>query len=300
MNFEQLLNHGAQQARLPRLEARILLSCVSGKSQEWLIAHGLDEVAAPDIEQFLALARRRADGEPIAYLAGQREFFGRRFRVTPAVLIPRPDTEVLAATALDLISGQAAPRLLDLGTGSGVLAVTLALERPDCDVLATDVSSAALEVAKQNAADLGAGRIVFRLGDWWQALDGVEPGFQLIVSNPPYIADGDPHLMQADLRFEPRQALSAGAAGDVDLRRIIAQAPAWLAPGGWLALEHGLEQGADCRHLMLAQRFQEVRTLCDLEHRERVTLGRTARVALRGAPGAWAADSSDNDPANLR
>ncbi len=243
MNFEQLLNQGAQQARLPRLEARILLACVTGKSQEWLVAHGLDEVEGPGIDQFMALARRRAGGEPIAYLAGEREFFGRRFRVTPAVLIPRPDTEVLAATALDLISGQPAPRLLDLGTGSGILAITLALERPDAEIVASDLSSDALEVARQNATDLGAGRIVFRLGDWWEALEGVAPGFQLIVSNPPYIAAGDPHLVQGDLRFEPRQALSAGPAGDADLRRIITQAPAWLRPGGWLALSMDLNKG---------------------------------------------------------
>jgi release factor glutamine methyltransferase len=287
VNFEQLLNQGAQQARLPRLEARILLACVTGKSQEWLVAHGLDEVEGPGIDQFMALARRRAGGEPIAYLAGEREFFGRRFRVTPAVLIPRPDTEVLAATALDLISGQPAPRLLDLGTGSGILAITLALERPDAEIVASDLSSDALEVARQNATDLGAGRIVFRLGDWWEALEGVAPGFQLIVSNPPYIAAGDPHLVQGDLRFEPRQALSAGPAGDADLRRIITQAPAWLRPGGWLALEHGLEQGAHCRHLMQLEGFQEVRTLRDLEHRERVTVGRSA-LAPVGAPGAQA------------
>lgn len=288
MNFEQLLNQGTQQARLPRLEARILLACVTGKSQEWLVAHGLDEVEGPGIDQFMALARRRAGGEPIAYLAGEREFFGRRFRVTPAVLIPRPDTEVLAATALDLISGQPAPRLLDLGTGSGILAITLALERADAEIIASDVSSDALEVARQNATDLGAGRIVFKLGDWWQALDGVAPGFQLIVSNPPYIAAGDPHLVQGDLRFEPQQALSAGPVGDADLRRIITQAPAWLGPGGWLALEHGLEQGAHCRHLMQAEGFQEVRTLRDLEHRERVTVGRSALAVPAGAPGPQA------------
>lgn len=272
--FEELLAAGSRQRGLPWREARMLMAVVAGRSQEWLVAHGLDP-AEPDVaDRFLALAARRARGEPMAYLTGVREFYGRAFAVSPAVLIPRPETELLVEVALALLDGARAPRLLDMGTGSGVLAVTLALERPDATVLATDASRAALQVATGNAASLGAGRIGFHCGDWWQALDPQAGRFDLIVSNPPYIAADDPHLSQGDLRFEPRHALAAGPEGDADLRKIIAGAPERLVSGGWLAVEHGLEQGARCRHLMEQAGFADVFTHLDLEHRERVTVGR--------------------------
>jgi release factor glutamine methyltransferase len=297
-SLHQSLPHGSsqvRQARLPRLEARMLLACVTGKSQEWLVAHGPDEVGAADAERFLALAHRRAAGEPMAYLCGDREFFSRPFQVTPDVLIPRPDTELLVTVALTLAKDLAAPQLLDLGTGSGILAVTLALERPDSVVTATDASSAALDVARANAAALGARRISFLLGDWWQALDGSGRGFDLVVSNPPYIAADDPHLSAGDLRYEPRLALAAGPHGDEHLRRIIAGAPAWLKPRGWLALEHGHEQGPTCRELLREHGFGAVATHRDLEHRDRVTVGQ------RPDPGTAAAradvDCADGAPA---
>lgn len=272
--YEQLLSRGCRQHGLSRREARMLLAVAAGTSQEWLVAHGLDAAQAEVSDRFVALAARRESGEPMAYLTGVREFYGRPFLVTPAVLIPRPETELLVEVALRLLQGASGPCLLDLGTGSGILAVTLALERPDAAVLATDASRGALQVATANAASLGAGRIGFHCGDWWQALDRKVGRFDLIVSNPPYIASGDPHLSQGDLRFEPRQALAAGPAGDADLREIIAGAPERLENGAWLAVEHGLEQGARCRQLMERAGFAGVLTHRDLEHRERVTVGR--------------------------
>jgi release factor glutamine methyltransferase len=205
------------------------------------------------------------------------------------VLIPRPETELLVEVALELLKDVARPRLLDLGTGSGILAVTLALERPDALVVAADLSRQALDVAGRNAAALGAGRIVFREGNWWQALEGA-PGletakgskaafapagpFDLIVSNPPYLAADDPHLALGDLRFEPSLALVAGSEGATALDAVIAHAAGHLERRGWLAVEHGLEQGVMCRHLMKQSGFEAIETRRDLEHRERVTLGR--------------------------
>ena len=256
----------------------MLLACVTGKAQEWLVAHGTDEADEASVARFAALTERRALGEPIAYLTGVREFFSRPFRVTPAVLIPRPETELLLEVVLAAIAGIRAPRLLDLGTGSGILAVSLALERPDAVVVATDISEAALEVARANAAALGASRIEFRAGAWWQALDPDERGFDAIASNPPYIAAADPHLLQGDLRFEPLHALSAGPLGDDDIRQLISGAPDRLRHNGWLALEHGFEQAAHCRRLMQQRGLAGIRTHADLEHRDRVTVGRHIRA----------------------
>jgi release factor glutamine methyltransferase len=274
MTLDALLARACREQSLGRLEARMLLAHAAGRPQEWVVAHGTDAVDDDTARAFTALAARRALGEPIAYLVGVREFYSRPFRVSPAVLIPRPETETLVALALQLLSERQSPRLLDLGTGSGILAVTLALERPDAAVVATDTSIEALAVARTNAAALGADRVDFRAGDWWQALAQADADFDLIVSNPPYIAAADPHLGLGDLRFEPRRALTPGAAGDEDIRRIVDGAPARLAAAGWLAIEHGLEQGALCRHLLLARGFAGVRTHGDLEGRERVTCGR--------------------------
>lgn len=271
--LDRLLSQACRDHALSRLEARMLLACATARPQEWLVAHGLEDADEAAARRFLALAARRARGEPMAYLTGEREFFSRSFAVTPAVLIPRPETEVLAEVGLALVRNLKSPRLLDLGTGSGILAVTFALERRDATVVATDVSAEALAVARRNAAALGAGGIRFRAGDWWQALEPDDAGFDLVVSNPPYIACGDPHLDEGDLRFEPRRALSAGPAGTDDLRRVVDGAPDRLAAGGWLALEHGLEQGGVCRHLLESAGFTGVRTHRDLEDRERVTVG---------------------------
>jgi release factor glutamine methyltransferase len=279
MTIDALLDRACRGLSLSRLEARMLLAHAGGRSQEWVVAHGPDEAGEATARRFLALAGRRAGGEPIAYLVGRREFFSREFAVTPAVLIPRPETELLVEAGLALLAQREAPRILDLGTGSGVLAITLALERPDAEVVATDLSADALVVAAGNAADLGAERIRFRAGDWWQALTPQDGHFDLIVSNPPYIAEDDPHLALGDLRFEPRGALSAGPGGGNDIRRLVAGAPARLAPGGWLAIEHGLEQGALSRHLMVDAGFADVGTRRDLAGRERITCGRR-RICL--------------------
>ena len=282
-SFDELI----ARSRLPRLEARALAEHASGCAREWLIAHG-DEAAAPAVEErFVALVRRRADGEPLAYLVGHREFYGRRFRVTPAVLIPRPEMELLVQWAL-----QTAPhgaRVLELGTGSGAIAITLALERPDLRVLATDVSQAAIELARTNARELIAEvrrahgdrtppRAVaaapqLRLGSWFDALAATE-SFDLIVSNPPYIAADDAHLREGDLRFEPQGALTDGSDGLGALRVLAAGAPGHLRPGGWAAFEHGWDQGAAARALLGAAGLESVATLRDGEGRERVSLGR--------------------------
>jgi release factor-specific protein-(glutamine-N5) methyltransferase len=220
--------------------------------------------------RYVELLDRRAAGEPVAYLLGEREFYGRRFGVSPAVLIPRPETELI----VDLVKARrpgAAPAVLDLGTGSGALAVTLALEIPAARVTAVDLSPAALAVARGNAAALGA-QVSFVESDWFAAVGAAR--FDFIVSNPPYIVDDDPHLAEGDVRFEPRSALASGRSGLDDLTRIAAAAPAFLAPGGWLLMEHGYDQAAAVRALLAAAGFVAVESARDLAGIERVTLGR--------------------------
>lgn len=255
---------------LPRLEARALLEHVSARSRSWLIAHGDEAAPAEAATRFAALARRRREGEPLAYLLGFREFHGLRLRVSPAVLIPRADTELLVDLAIRLAPDGA--RMLDLGTGSGAIAVSLALERPDLRVLATDASAAALAVAARNAAALGAAQVEFRHGDWYSALSPDER-FGLIVSNPPYIAHDDPHLAEGDLRHEPQAALTDGADGLEALRALVAGAAAHLDTDGLVGLEHGWTQGAAVRGLLMQAGFRKVRTLADDEGRERLTVG---------------------------
>lgn len=260
---------------LPRADARALAEHASGRSRAWLIAHG-DEPADPEAAAaFEALAARRRAGEPLAYLVGWREFLGRRFAVGPAVLVPRPETEGLVEATLARLAGVAAPQVLDLGTGSGVIAVSVALARPDARVLATDASADALALARANAAALGAaGRMAFALGDWWAALPADAPPFDAIVSNPPYIADTDPHLGSPALRHEPEAALASGPAGLDAIEVIAAGAPARLAPGGWLLLEHGREQGEAVRDRLVRAGLESVATLRDLQDLDRVSLGR--------------------------
>ena len=243
------------------------------------MAHG-DDPADPDIAtRFQTLAKRRRAGEPLAYLLGQQEFYGRPFAVSPAVLIPRADTETLVETALEQLlllrqQRRAVPlSLLELGTGSGIIAITLALEAPDTVVHAVERSPGALAVARQNAKALGADHIHWHAGSWWQAL-ACPRRFDLIVSNPPYIAANDHHLQQGDLRFEPPQALAAGPDGLDDLRIIIGGAPAHLNPGGWLLLEHGYDQEAPVQALLRDAGFADVFTRRDLAGQPRVSGGR--------------------------
>ncbi|SDE30389.1 peptide chain release factor N(5)-glutamine methyltransferase [Paraburkholderia lycopersici] len=263
---------------LPALEARILLMQVLGWRRTELITRGDEVLDAARAKTFRALEARRAQGEPIAQLVGAREFYGLDFDVTPDVLIPRPETELLVETTLCALEGIAQPRVLDLGTGSGAIAVAIASARPDARVCAVDRSAAALDVAARNAAKLldpqrPGGPPAFVAGSWYDPLD---PGlhFEAIVSNPPYIASGDPHLEQGDLRFEPRGALTDEADGLTALRTIIAGAPARLAPGGVLWMEHGYDQAAAVRALLADRGFADVRSERDLAGIERISGGR--------------------------
>jgi len=257
---------------LERLDAQLLLLYVLGRpahDRAWLLAHDTDPLDAATLERLHGLARRRAAGEPLAYLVGEKEFFGLPLAVDARVLVPRPDTETLVEWALERLAGQPAPTVLDLGTGSGAIALALQHARPDAQVTAVDASAGALEVARGNAARLGL-PLRFLQGDWCAALDSAER-FDLIASNPPYIAAADGHL--AALVHEPLSALAAGADGLDDLRRIVAQAPAHLAPGGWLLLEHGWDQAAAVRELLQAAGFDAVQSRQDLAGIERCSGG---------------------------
>lgn len=253
----------------PDLDAQVLLCHVLARPRSYLFTWPERELEAHQQQSFLALLARREQGEPVAHLTGEREFFGRNFSVTPDTLIPRPDTETLVELALKL--GPAGPaRVADLGTGTGAIGVTLALERPQWQGTLTDLSAAALSVAGGNARQLGA-QVTLQQGSW---LEDCRGPFDVIVSNPPYIDPADHHLDEGDVRFEPRSALVADQRGLADLATIITQSAARLVAGGWLLLEHGYQQGAQVRALMEAGRFDGVRTERDLGGNERVTVGR--------------------------
>lgn len=254
-----------------RLDAEVLLGCVLGRPRHWLCAFSEKLLTADEAARFATLIERRAAGEPVAYLTGSREFWSIEFEVTPDTLIPRPDTESLVEVALAHIPCGAHARILDLGTGCGNLALSLARERPECLVTATDVSARALEVARRNAKRLGIGNVGFGLGDLFDTVD--EGGFDLVVSNPPYVPDDDPHLGAGDVRFEPRIALEGGADGLTALRHIIATAPGHLNDDGWLCLEHAFDQAPAVRALLEQHEYRDVRTHRDAEQRERVTEG---------------------------
>ncbi|WP_394695419.1 peptide chain release factor N(5)-glutamine methyltransferase [Pseudoxanthomonas japonensis] len=255
-----------------RHEAEQLLLHVLGRDRAWLFAHGDDPLPASGAATLDAWLARRASGEPLAYLLGRRGFWTLDLQVSPATLIPRPETERLVELALERLPDDRPLRVADLGTGSGAIALALASERPLAQVVATDLSGDALRVAQANAETNRIANVAFRHGSWLAPLAGER--FDLIASNPPYIADGDPHLGQGDLRFEPPTALSSGADGLDAIREIVATAPAHLLPGGWLLLEHGWDQGEAIRALLLAAGFVDIATETDLEQRDRVTLGR--------------------------
>lgn len=257
--------------RIEVMDARVLLRYVLQCPASRLAAWPEQRIDADDWLQFRGLVERRVAGEPVAYLTGEREFFGRNFMVTPAVLIPRPDTELLVELALAHCGDLRQLRLLDMGTGSGALAITLALELGQAEVTALDRSREALWVAMANAARLGAS-VSFVQSDWFAALG--EERFQLIVSNPPYIAAADPHLDEGDLRFEPRSALAAGPAGLDDLAEIVAGAARHLEPAGWLFLEHGWDQAFAVRGLLADAGFASIASWKDLAGIERVSGGR--------------------------
>lgn len=265
-------------SRLPRLEVRMLLEHVLQKPRTWMLAHDTDPVSADGVQRYEALLQRRLAGEPMAYLVGYREFMGHAFRVTPDVLIPRPDTEVLVETALAALADCVKPSVVDLGTGSGAIGISIALARPDARVWASDLSAAALAVARDNAQTLGA-RLHLAQGSWFEAL-GLQADFDLIVSNPPYIAQSDPHLDQGDLRFEPRSALTDEGDGLVEVRRIIAGAAARLKPGGALLIEHGWDQAQALRELLRETGFEHVASRRDLAGIERISGGSLALERL--------------------
>ncbi|MFP3569192.1 peptide chain release factor N(5)-glutamine methyltransferase [Paraburkholderia sp. SIMBA_030] len=263
---------------LPPLEARILLTHVLGWRRTELITRGDDVLDAAALARYQTLEARRAAGEPVAQLIGAREFFGLDFDVTPDVLIPRPETELLVETALTAMEGVSRPRVLDLGTGTGAIAVAIASMRPDAQVWALDRSVEALVVATRNATRLldarrPGGALVLMQSNWYDTLDTTRR-FDVIVSNPPYIASGDPHLSEGDLRFEPRGALTDEADGLSAIRIIVAGAPTRLSANGVLLIEHGYDQAEAVRALLSAQGFVEVHSEQDLAGIERISGGR--------------------------
>ena len=268
--LEALLREARE--KLDPVDAEWLLAHALGRPRAWLYAHADDKVDAGTQARFAELIARRAAGEPVAYLTRSRGFWSFDLRVTPDTLIPRPETEWRVERALARLPETAALRIADLGTGSGAIALALARERPCAHVFATDISEAALAIACENAAALAIGNVRFGSGSWCSALAGGP--FDLIASNPPYIADDDPHLAAGDLRFEPLGALASGQDGLDAIRAIIRDAAAHLVPGGWLLLEHGVAQGSAVRALLHAAGFIDVGTARDLEDRDRVTLGR--------------------------
>lgn len=266
--LEAALNLDAASARI---EVQCLLQAALQVNRAWLLTHSEQALDAGQQARYTQLFERRLNGEPIAYLLGEREFYGLNFIVTPATLIPRHDTELLVELALQRIPQ--CGRVLDLGTGSGAIALSIAHARPDAEVTAVDASSEAFNVAQENARRLNISNVRLLRSDWFSALPGER--FDLIVSNPPYIAASDAHLAQGDLRFEPRSALASGTDGLDDIRRIGAQAKTHLNEGGWLLFEHGYDQAERVRALLQQNGFNEVFSARDLAGIERVTGGRS-------------------------
>jgi len=273
-SIRQLLEDATRQLHSDsaRLDAEVLLACVLGKPRSHLLAWPERVPPVAVRRRFAALLQRRAAGEPVAYLTGVREFWSLPLSVTPDTLIPRPETETLVALALEKIPAGSRARIADLGTGSGAIALAIARERPGCLVTATDASATAVAVACRNARELGIGNIEFLTGSWCAPLP--DALFDLIVSNPPYIPQDDPHLGQGDVRFEPRRALASGPEGLDDLRTIAGCARAHLRNGGWLLLEHGYDQGGSASRLLVEAGYREVRDHADNAGRSRVVEGR--------------------------
>lgn len=254
----------------PRLDAELLLGHLTGWTRAQIFMRLKEPLNAATQTAFDKLVARRAKQEPVAYLTGEKGFWTLTLKVGPGVLVPRPETELLVEWALEVVSDQREPRIADLGTGSGAIALAIATERPDAKVIATDFSDAALAIARDNARQLGLQRVSLRNGCWMQPLAGEH--YHLIVSNPPYITLGDAHLQT--LRHEPLMALTDGADGLNAIREIIAAAPTHLLPGGWLLLEHGYDQAAAVRELLQQAGFVQIQSRLDLGGHERVSGGR--------------------------
>ena len=254
-----------------QLDTELLLAHTLQKSRTWLHTWPDKTVTAEEASTFEALITRRQQGEPIAHILGQQSFWTLDLKVTADTLIPRPETELLVEQALSLIPAEQPWQIADLGTGTGAIALAVASERPDTTVIATDQSESALTVAEENAAINGIGNVTFRHGSWFEPLQ--EEQFELILSNPPYIATADPHLTEGDVRFEPDSALSSGPDGLDDLRQIIANAPHHLKADSWLLVEHGYDQGNAVRSLFEQYHYQNITTRRDLGGQERITYG---------------------------
>ncbi len=265
-----------QHVDAARLEAEILLGHLLGKSRSWLIAWSdtcLDDL---QLQRYTDLVNKRIKGTPIAHLTAEREFWSLPLRITADTLIPRPETELLVETCLDLYSVEESITVADLGTGSGAIALAIATERPSWSILATDQSHRALDIAIHNAETLQVDNIQLLQGDWFDALPA-DIRVEILLSNPPYIPDDDPHLQQGDLRYEPLSALASGADGLDAIRLIISNASAYLKPRGYLLLEHGYNQGSAVRQLMHQATLSEINTLTDLAGHERITMARMAQ-----------------------
>ena len=273
VSIKQLLEQATRilNTASARLDAEVLLGHVLQEARSHFHAWPEKLVPAASHTHFTELLQRRLEGEPVAYLTGEREFWSLPLSVTPDTLIPRPETETLVARALKRIPADQPHTIADLGTGSGAIALAIARERPLCRIIATDIATAAIEVAHNNARRLGIHSIEFRTGNWYKPLTGMR--FDMIVSNPPYIATTDPHLESGDVRFEPRTALASGPQGMDDLTPIAQCAINHLEPGGWLLMEHGYDQGELTRQLLEATGFIEVITFTDDAGLERVVTG---------------------------
>ncbi len=274
MDFQRWLQQGITRlhaSESPRRDAEILLEFVTGKARTFILAFGETELTAQQLQLSEELLARRVRGEPIAHLVGEREFWSLPLRVSPVTLIPRPDTECLVEQALARMP--AAPcSVLDLGTGTGAIALAIASERPDCEITALDLIPEAVELARGNADRLGITNVRVLQSHWFSALNTQR--FSLIVSNPPYIDRDDPHLAQGDVRFEPLSALVADRAGLADIRTLTETAGQFLEPGGWLLLEHGWQQAQQVQALFAAAGFSEIQTCQDYGGNDRLTLGR--------------------------
>ena len=274
------------QSGLVPIDAQVLLAYVMANTRTWLAAHPERPLPSGEVARFFALARRRRDGEPIAYLTGTREFWGLSLLVTHNVLIPRPETETLVERALARIPADRESSVLDLGTGSGAVALALARERPQARLVATDVSEAALRVADANARRLGIFNIEFVQADWYSELplSLTRPPFDVIVSNPPYIAASDPHLGQGDLRYEPMPALTPGGDGLAALVTIVSGAAPRLTDDGWLLVEHGYDQQDAVRALFESAGFTDLESARDLAGIVRVCAGRKSAPIAPATP----------------
>jgi release factor glutamine methyltransferase len=264
-----------------QLEAEILLAHVLESPRSFLYANPDLDLPSQRIDTFKKLVQRRARGEPIAYITGSREFWSLPLRITPDVLIPRHETELLVEAALQRIPEGQAQRVADLGSGSGAIALAIASERPACEVHGADLSAAAVALARENAANLGLESTRFHQGSWFEPLSGI---FDMIVSNPPYIAHDDPHLQQGDCRFEPGHALTPGSDPLGAFREIAEKSRTYLSDKGWLLLEHGTDQASAVQKILSDNAYQEIKTLRDLPGHERVTLGRREAAAFQQPP----------------